>query len=162
MLNLPCKSRPVLPPLCHRFHFPRQDKCFREEGVRNPAYWETNRLQRRLEAKKLGRLNAEGALEPRSARGVTSGTKAVFQPSEGLAQTLKQLRPAVTAPKPVILPASRLDFAGFIKGYCGCDKCSCHAISAVDPREAAGYTFQPKPRDVSTVSLPSDSGIHQV
>lgn len=42
--------------------------------------------------------------------------------------------------------------------YCCCDKTSCRAIGAINPREAAGFTWVPSPIDTRSVSINVEAG----
>ena len=42
--------------------------------------------------------------------------------------------------------------------YCCCDKASCRAIGAINPREAAGFTWVPSPIDTRSVSINVEAG----
>ena len=42
--------------------------------------------------------------------------------------------------------------------YCCCVKTTCRAIGAIDPREAAGFTWTPSPIDTRSVSVSIEAG----
>lgn len=42
--------------------------------------------------------------------------------------------------------------------HCGCNKSTCRALSSIDPREAAGFKWTPRPISTRAVSLDLGSG----
>jgi hypothetical protein len=83
-------------------------------------------------------------------------------PSDGSTTDMAALSartPMPTYPAPASRQVHVLRPLGFVPGaYCHCEKTTCRAISDIDPREAAGYTWTPNPIDTSSVTLKFDAG----